>query len=261
MSALFVNEIDFSKLTYEKKRAAKNGPENCKAKYNGGDLNIQPPRMKAPFGVSDSRTTDWGKGKDAKFTMEVSLDTGNKKVEEFKNFLTKMDNHNLEFLAKNSMDIYGEEFTKEEIRKHKKYTNIIKEKIDDKTKKKNSEYPDRFRATLNVWKGEPKFSVYKEVVVDGKKKSEQVPLVANELNELDWSWSTKGMEVVPIITCKGLWIVNKKDVYCAWEYIRVKVCSGGVADVEFRKDADEDEEVVEEEEEEEVEFVEEEEAT
>jgi hypothetical protein len=250
MSVKLINEIDLSKLTFDKKKPTKIGPENCKALYEGKEFNVQLPRTKAPFGISNSN--DWKRKQgqkvegDDKFSLEISLDQNDKKVKEFTDFCLRLNEHIMKYCADNSREIYGEIFTIDEIRKNKKYKSVIREKFDkvDKTKK-ITDYADRFKIKLPIFidketqKKTAQFKVLKEVTVDSKKCWEPVSLETEE--GFNWEWASKNMEVIPIIQCEGLWIINSV-VFCAWRVVMLRVCKGSgnnISEDSFREDPDE----------------------
>jgi hypothetical protein len=249
MSVLLPNEVDISKLNFDKKKQLKGGPENCKLFYDNRDLNIQVPRIKVPFGVS-SPPEEYNKtGKD-KFTFELSLDTRDEKIAEFKKLLENLDEYNLKYVAANSKELFGTESSVDEVKKFKLYTSMIKQNLDKTTKQKVGDYPDRMRVKLPVFVDGPRFKVYSS-------KKQEVSFYSPDTKEIDWSWAQKGMDVVPIIQCEGLWVINGK-AYCGWRMACVRLCEGSSRQIGLNSFRDNDEEfpvaevVVEEEEDEKV---------
>ncbi len=215
---LLVNEVDFSKLSFDKKKSVKKGgggPENCKIFYNNNDFALQVPRIKCPFGLSVPKEEFSANGE--KYSLELSLDTKDEKVSEFKQFLEKLDDFNINYISANSTELLGSESTPAEIKKHKLYTSVIRYSVD-KTTKQVKDYPGRFKVKLQLIKGKPTFKVYNE-------KKEEIFFykeVGEDKYDINWDWAQKRMEVIPIIHCEGLWIINGK-VYCGWRVILVRV--------------------------------------
>lgn len=233
------NEIDMSKLTYSKKE--KVGPsENCKLVYDGvAPLNLQVPRIKVPFGLSIPKEEYNPSGKD-KFSFELSLDTSNQKIAEFKKVLEKIDEFNLKYVAEHSMELFGDVSTVEEVKKHKLYTSMFKASVDKDTKQKNGKYPDRVKVKLQVYeKTGPNFKIFKN--------DEELSFYNVATKEIDWSWVENGMEILPLIQSEGFWVVNGK-VHFVWKLVSAKITNGAPGKFgidNFR--ADEDETQVEEE--------------
>lgn len=237
---ILCSEVDFSKFVYDSKKTLKKGPENCKLFYGKGDFNLQIPKIKVPFGKSEPLPEFKKSGDDEKHAIELSLDTKNEKIAEFKEFLKKFDEFNTKYVSDNSKELFGDYSTPDEIRKHKLYNSVIKVQKD-----KSSTYPDRFKVKMPLRKGRPDFKVLKKV--DGKfdeisfwKQDETVV----DKYEIDWNWATKGMEIVPIVQCEGLWIVNGK-AYCGWKLVIVRVYDDVTKNFGATSFRDEDDEVVE----------------
>jgi hypothetical protein len=208
---LVVSEIDLKKVSYGPKKPVnkKGGPDMCKGSYEGKDFNVQAPHLIAPFGVSNAKTNPKYPSPVDKYTIEFSLDTNNKKVEAFKKFLTAFDEFNIEYIAKNSKELLKEEFTVAEVKKMKKYNRMVREKFDEKTGQKITDYPDKFRCKIQVTNNVPKFNVLKQNKVDGKKVW-QTLVTADSPEPVDWSWSKPHMEVVPVMLYEGMWYIADK---------------------------------------------------
>jgi hypothetical protein len=221
---LITSEVTVDQIVHDKKKArGKGAHQNCRISYgNNKDFVIQGPKMRVPFGVSEPKPEYNPTGLD-KFSFELSLQTDEKydtkgQVAAFKHLLEDMDDSNCEYIASCSKEWWPNKKEKDaDAVKENNYHSMIKKDVSGK----ETTYPDRFKIKLPFYRGIPQFKVYnskkeeiifcKEVKVNGK----DTPVV-------DWSWATKGMEIVPIMQCDGLWIVQDK-VYCNWKAVGVKV--------------------------------------
>lgn len=214
---LFAEEVDFANLSFDKPKKLKNSTvAQAKLNYALKEFRIQVPRAKVPFGVSNTPEEYKKDGKD-KYTLELSLDTKNPKLAEFKSFLEKFDKYVIGHLARNSKELFGDVSDEASVAKYI-YSSVIRFNLD-KEKKRSADFPDRFRVKLPIYAGNRAnfkvFSSSKEEINFCKK-------LGDDNYELDLSWGSKGMEVIPIIQCEGLWLINNK-AYCSWQVISMIV--------------------------------------
>jgi hypothetical protein len=227
-SVLFANEIDASKVEYTKNKQTTAGPQHFRANINKKDFNIQLSKVRV-FKPSNAKDIPNAKTKEDKFSLNVPLEPNSS----FYKFLQDLEKANIRYLSQNSKEIYGKDLNEDDIVKHDYYNTMIR-------KAKDSKYPDSIRLKLGhrvkkvkvddqeVEKGiEAQFKVaVQRVGEDGSKKFEDVNInVVGEdgLSTIDFSWAFNGMEVVPIISKPELWVINKKQTYCTFRLVYLRV--------------------------------------
>ena len=246
-----VSEIDFSKIKHGPKKARGKG-ESCFVSYGSSkEFTIQGPKMRVPFGLSEPHP-DFKKPGEDKFSIELSLNDDEKydkngRVAEFKKFVDKLEELNVQYISECSEDWWGESYDPAMVRKIA-YNSMIKQPTKDKSGKPlKIIYPPRMRIKLPFYKGIPQFKVF-----DGKTKQEIVFAKADGDNvSLDWSkWIERGkaLDVVPIIQNDGLWIIgggNGKPgrVYNGFKAVGLRVYNNSSTKVteESFRDFDDDE--------------------
>ncbi len=254
MSVFLPKEIDFSKITFGEKKGLKNGAENCVFQYNGQKINVQLPKAVAPFGVNNAKENPKTPSPVDKFSVAIPFDTNNKKLVEAKKFFDDMDQFIIDYVFKNCEKILGS----------KKSRDVIEEAYEPMVKKsKDPKYPDKIKLKLvhtekkvkvngtDVCVGVvPMFKVAKESTVNDKKVWTELELSSKndkDMLVIDWSWAEKRMNIIPIIECEGLYIINKK-IYCSWRIIYLRVCESSANALNtnsFRQEEEEDSEQTE----------------
>lgn len=239
---LLSNEIEIEKVVHDKKKArGKGGHQNCRITYGNNDFIMQTPKCRLPFGLSQPKPEFNQSGID-KFSFELSLNTDEKydaggKIAEFKHVLESFDESNVTYISESSKEWWGKPRTKD-IVSEMVYHSVIK--VDKNKDGRDTTYPSRFKVKLPMYQGIPQFKVYdasngnEEIVFC--KEVDGVPVV-------DWSWVSKGSDIVAICKCDGLWVIQDK-VYCNWKAVAIKVYRSDSMRIDgdaFRNDGDDEE--------------------
>lgn len=237
ISEIDIEDIMIDKLRIKKYPNSSNESKQCRITYNfkkyreGQTSDILPfvfktPIATTPFGATTPKEDKDKPKSDAfkKYSIEINL-AGSKELEELKEKLRKIDDHNVEFIAKEctvnkwwAPKQNGKPRTDEEIRDNI-YNSSIKVGKEDK-----GNYPDRMRLKLPFYNGKPMFDVY-----DSKNKLVNWVTGKGDNPQLDWSWNIKNMEVEAIVECEAMWEVNAK-VYCTFKVKQLRVHPPSVLD-------------------------------
>lgn len=230
---LLPNEVDFNKISISALKKKQGGGGSCKYKYGSHDFVMQLPKMKVPFGLGtppDQESEDFKtkpvtvhrKG-DAykKYWLEFSL-TEKDGTNELKELLLDIDDLNAKFVSDNSNDWWGKHMEVKFVNEAEIYNSMIK-------LSKKEEYPDRFKAKLPTFEGIPSFKVF----MDGSSEELSFCEILHDRVEVDWSWAKGGIDVIPIVECEALWVIQKK-VYCTWKIIALQVFSKNKGGYAFR---------------------------
>jgi hypothetical protein len=232
----FPSEIVYSKITFEK-TTKKDGPKTYKTKYDGHAFDVVVGNIDVPFGVSNNSKFNKDNKADyiVKYQIDLSLDTSNDKIKQFKNFLEKVDEVNYKFISENSIEMFGKSFTIDEVKKFKDCSLITVTK-DKETGQKSVKYSDRFRVKLPFFNGEPKFQVF-------DKKGNEIVIYNKETGEVDWSWAQNKMKINPIIQSDGILVLPTGAVYCKWRIIALRIVeyvSTAITNDAFRDNVEQD---------------------
>ena len=213
---VFPSEVVFNKISFEK-NTKKDGPKNYKVKYDGHAFDIVTGTMSVPFGITDNTLFNKEGKSDyvVKYQMYLSLDISNEKIKQFRNFLEKLDEINYKFISDNSVDMFGQSMTVDEVKKFKKCS-LITVSVDKETKQKSVKYSDRFRVKLPFYNGEPKFQVF-------NKDGTEIVFFNKETGEIDWSWAQKQMKIDPIMQSEGVLVLPTGGVFTKWKLIALRI--------------------------------------
>jgi hypothetical protein len=232
---LLPSEIDVSKVSYDKKKALAQG-EICRAYYDNKNFNVQGPRMVVPFGlgIPNPKNAKPSDSEGDKFWLDFSLDTRDPKTADFKKVIERLDDYNVEYIANHSEEFFGDKFSADDIRKHKKYTSMVKMRFDPNNPKvRLTDYPDKFRSKLRFTKGKPDF----QVVNDKMEEIHFSRKVGEDKYEYNFNWAGvpegkrpgeeghKRFEAIPIIQCEGFYIIGRLQVHCNWRVKMLRVFS------------------------------------
>lgn len=225
MSVLFPQEINMKQLDYIRKQCET--AQNFRSLHNGKMYNVQFPkaRVNKPTNLKEIKNS---KSKEDKFVIDFPIEPGSA----LDKYANELDEVNVEFLAKNSKEIFDVERSKEEITKYGFYSSVRRVSKDKK-------YKDTIRLKLpvniitdkdtKVAKGlEAKFKISVEQVdEDGNKQFKDINVnsIQDGIHTVDWSWSYGGMEIVPINSSPELWVIGKKNAYCTVRLQVVRVYS------------------------------------
>ena len=135
-----LHQIDVDKISYGNMKVLSQGGETCWLQYNGSDQYFQTPVMRGPFGASLFNKDDIPIGKVPKWTLQLSLDTDNKR--------TKAINDKLEELTKKMIN---------DCIDHPEWIKKTKNKVTYKTAEslfstmiQESSKPEQYPATFRV---------------------------------------------------------------------------------------------------------------
>lgn len=206
MSLIRAQNLDVNGVIHDKIKVTNGGAKKVLMKANGGQIVMQLPRARVPFGLSCFENE-----KDAsikKYSLEVSLG-GTPQLEKFLEVLEELDDYNVKTIAENSVSWF----------KESKSALVIKEALYGSLIRpdKKGESPPRFKFKLPMWEGKPMFKV-----VDKDNKPVKLYEMVDGSPVVNWDWAQNGMEITAIVECEGLWVVNK-NVYCTWRAAKIKV--------------------------------------
>jgi hypothetical protein len=225
MSLIRAQNLDVSSVVHDKVKVTNGGAKKVLMKSNGGQIVMQLPRARVPFGLSCYESE-----KDAsikKYSLEVSLG-GTPQLDKFREVLEELDEYNIKTIADNCMSWL----------KENKSALVIKEALYGSLIRpdKKGESPPRFKFKLPMWEGKPMFKV-----VDKDNNPIKLYDIVDGEPVVNWDWAQNGMEITAIVECEGLWVVNK-NVYCTWRAAKIKINkSSGRNDFDFMDDEDENE--------------------
>jgi hypothetical protein len=222
MSLIRAQNLNVSGVIHDKIKVTNGGAKKVLMKANGGQIVMQLPRARVPFGLSCFENE-----KDAsikKYSLEVSLG-GTPQLEKFREVLEELDEYNVKTIAENSVPWL----------KESKSALVIKEALYGSLIRpdKKGESPPRFKFKLPMWEGKPMFKV-----VDKDNNPVKLYEVVDGTPVVNWDWAQNGMEITAIVECEGLWVVNK-NVYCTWRAAKIKVNkTSGRNDFDFMDEED-----------------------
>jgi hypothetical protein len=203
--------IDMSRITYNvKSRKLPSGEsKQVQMGYDKNELVMYIPKTKVPFGLTQDKISLEDSTKMKKFSLDCNIE-GSPDIESFRTFLEKLDTNNIEKLVDKSVELWKVKKSVQGITEGC-YNACVKQDPDKK-------YPPRFKIKLPFYNGVPQFKVYdtanKEIVWYNKSEKKDP--------ELDWSWTSKGMQVEAVCGCEGMWVVNQ-SVYCTFKAMQLRV--------------------------------------
>lgn len=215
-----ISEFNPKNIKYEKMKTRGIGSKNVRMTYNGRPIVLQIPNARVPFGLNIFNLEDNTK----KYSLEITI-KGTDPLDISHDILKEIDESNIMYCLENSKKLVGKELTRERLEDAEIYNSIVKQ---DEEKK----YPPRFKMRLPVYDNKPDFAVYNK-----DRKHIELSSVIDGERTLNWDWAQYGMEIISIIECKGLWVVNKK-VYCSWNLVQLKITrnSGRISGYAFIED-------------------------
>ena len=181
-----VKEVDFSDWTFSNIKANPNGSKSVYLNCDGRRVNIQTPKMRAPFGLQKNQ---WNDGDTPKYTLDLSFSKEpNEKLDEFHETLKGLD----ELVLKEAMEHPKEWFGKNKLSRELAedlYTSILRRYKDPETKEFTGKYPD---------------TVKLKIIRDGKFKTKAY---GPDREPIDIDEALKGgAQVIAIMQISQIWI-------------------------------------------------------
>lgn len=192
-------------IKYQKIKTNSKGGKNVRC-----NLHTQTPRMPLAFDLSVNQNDD---GRDK---YEISLNFKNQdeveKVAKFRDMLKQIDEFNITWAAKNSVELFGEDLTTKRDIVEDRYNALLK-------MPRKVEYAPTVRVRLQtkIDSNAPEYQLY-------DKEKKEMTFYDEETNALDLSFMTRGTEVVLLIEYTGIWVVGKK-FGAGWKLVQGKVYS------------------------------------
>ncbi len=140
-----------------------------------------------------------------KFFFELFLDPDNETFSEFKNILGQLDDIIIKYIAENSIHLLGKKYSEFSI-----FSNHY-----------NNGYRDNFLRVLlptnrtEAYTHTPLFALVSP-------NSKEISLVSEGSNDIDWSWTKPGLEIIPMIECSELHIIEN-CVFCSWVIVAIRL--------------------------------------
>jgi hypothetical protein len=206
--AMLASEVNFDKLTLSEKVATNNNNsgKTVYASYSDPGYNgivVETPWMKLPYGVSVWSNEGAGPDRHSlnmSFSSEYSKTT---EIDEFKDFIQKLDEYFIAEFQKNSSKWVKKNYTNVDVIREL-YTTMYKVSRD---KEGNMDkYPATFKLNLPHTNG-----VYNFPTVDAKNR----PITLTKTN-------TTGAHSKAIIKCVGVWLAAGK-FGCTWKLMNLMV--------------------------------------
>lgn len=139
---------------------------------------VQTPVMKCPFGLSEYENNDQTS---KTYSMDLSIDTEDKKQNDFLSFLKNLENQLVEHVCKNSEDWIDTPDAPKEVCKAL-LRPVIKHSRDKSTKKIDNKYPPRIKVAVPFYEEKMKFKVFKKVDNEDFIELNTLEEVKNNLN-------------------------------------------------------------------------------
>ena len=156
---------------------------NLEGKPWPGNVIVQPPAMRCPFGVSKGMNDD-GKGVD-RYSVEGSFDDveTNEEIRKYKEFIEDYDDTIIDGASSNCEKWFGKKIPRDAI------AELIRRNV---RKSKNPQYADTVRFRVPYSNGRFTAKLY-------------------DLDENEISWDRCGSNsvIIPLTTSKSIWFVNK----------------------------------------------------
>lgn len=168
-----------------------NPKTNSKSSYlnrNGGQFNVQCPKMRLPFGTSQWTDSDSGR---TKHWVNCLLDSKNESTTQFEKLIKDIEGMVISHVFENSNQFLGKKYSSEEV-VEALFSSNIKYSKDKDTGEISNKYDPTFK--INIPSRDGDFTI-KGGVFD--KKQNQISL--NDIN-------TKGAQATIIMQCGGIWI-------------------------------------------------------
>jgi len=157
---------------------------------------------------------------DQKTKYDISLsfrgEAENDKVTEFRSMMDQIDNFNIDWAAKNSLELFGEDLTEKRAIVEDRYNSLVKHG-------KKAEYAPTIRVKLQTKfdSDEPEFQLFDH-------NREELQVYDPDSGSLNLSFLTRNTDVILLIEYTGLWVVGKK-FGCSWKLVQGKVFVTGSA--------------------------------
>ena len=226
-------DFDISKLHIELPTTLKNGSKNARVSYNGKQLMMQTPELRAPFGVSSYQNEG------LKFNLDLSLDgyRGDRpSVKTLYDVLVDIDSVVLNQAAAHGDKWFGKMKSKEKLAEDHHVRSARMPKPD-----KMDKYAPTFKMVVPLSKpkedGSPPDKKFAVDVFDKESRKELPDLPIDE---------TKGARIMAIFACTGVWIVGP-NFGLTWQARIIRLApSSAVRGYAFVEDGEEDEDDVDE---------------
>tara|TARA_X000001036_G_C20593924_1_gene772033 strand:+ start:476 stop:1249 length:774 start_codon:yes stop_codon:yes gene_type:complete len=215
-------------VPYNKIHSHPNGGKKIFAKAK-----IKAPVMRLAFDANVNEDENGRKKYD--FSLSFLGSDTDSKIEEFKNKCDELDNYNIDWATKNSMELWGEDLTAKRVIVEDRYTPIVKIP-------KKPEYSPTIKIKLmtNYDTGKNEFQVFSNV----KNENKEFPELSiwSEEDGLDLSVFKQKTTMATLIEYMGMWIIGKK-IYPQWRLVQCQSKSGASSEKKFAlADSDDEEE-------------------
>ena len=201
-------------------------------KYIWAKAKVKAPTMRLAFNANMNEDEQTGKKKYDISLSFMGSDT-DPKINQFYELCDKIDNYNIDWATKNSVELWGEDLTSKRIIVEDRYTNMIRVP-------KKAEYSPTLKVKLmtNFTTGKNEFQVFSNVRDTETGDYPEIDIWDEESGmNLDCFQAKTSMAT--LIEYTGMWVVGKK-LYPSWKLVQCQ-CKSAVADKKFALD-DSDEE-------------------
>ena len=187
---LLPKNIDVTKITFGAAKTLNGGARIVPVSYDGKQFIFQTARMTCNYGLSK-----WGEGPTAKFSLDGSFKNKemNKSLDNFYNFLSKLDEYMVEKGVENSVEWLKKKHNSKDV-VAAIYTNALRVPKDKDTGEYTDKYPPSFKMNLPFKEGKCMCNVY-------DKDEKLIDIMALGQN-------IKGATVSGIIKCTGVWLAG-----------------------------------------------------
>lgn len=219
---LLPKNVDLTKITFGAPKLLNGGARVVPISYAGKQFIFQTARMVCNYGLSK-----WGEGASAKYSVDGSFKgkENNKSLENFFEFLMKLDKFMVEKGVENSVEWLKKKHNNNEV-VQALYTHTVKFPKDKETGEITDKYPPSFKMNVPFKDGKCTCSVYDS-------KQQVMELLENATSAL------KGATISAIIKCTGVWLAGGNyGLTFRIEQLRVEATSTGINGFAFQDDED-----------------------
>lgn len=219
---LLPKNVDLAKVSFGAPKLLAGGARVVPVSYDGKQFIFQTARMVCNYGLSK-----WGEGSAAKYSLDGSFKgkESNKSMENFYDFLMKLDAFMIEKGVENSVEWLKKKHNSAEV-VSALYTHTVKFPKDKETGEITTKYPPSFKMNVPFKDGKCTCSVYDV-------KQQVMELLENSTVAL------KGSTVSAIIKCTGVWLAGGNyGLTFRIEQLRVEAGSNGINGFAFQDDDD-----------------------
>tara|TARA_B100001094_G_C17966211_1_gene687986 strand:- start:43 stop:825 length:783 start_codon:yes stop_codon:yes gene_type:complete len=196
-------------------------------KYIWAKAKVKVPVMRLAFDFNEHDDERSGRKKYDISLSFLGSDT-NTKIESFLDMCKSLDQYNIDWACKNSIDLWGEDLSAPEKRVvvEDRYTSMVK-------MPKKAEYSPTFKIKLmtNYNTGKNEFQVFSNTK-DETGGYPEIDIWNDEESTLDLTMFKAKTEMATLIEYTGMWVVGKK-MYPGWKLVQCQPKSSGLQEKKF----------------------------